>query len=661
MKKILIIATTPFMHDGLTRVILETIDRADRTQAQLYLVPGMGFTHEFEREIRERNIPFFPVPNRAYDPLHYYPALIKVLRSEKYDAVHIHGNSATMAFDLLLAALAGIPVRISHIHNTATNHPALHAAVKPLLNAVVTDPAACSVPAGKWLYTKPFTLVKNGIDPERFAFDAEARERVRRELGLSDALVIGHVGRFRRQKNHEFLLEIFDEIAGRRPDAVLLLIGEGELLEEIREKVRTTGLAEKVIFCGTTDRISDYYMAMDVFLLPSLYEGLGIAAVEAQAAALPAVLSDEVPEEAVFEENVKRLPLSESAAVWAETVIGNAGGERGDRREDVRRAGYDAADLTRTLDALWHLPEKGPSGLRISVVMAVHNGMKYLAEQLDSVRAQTCPPEEVIISDDGSSDGSAEFISSYIKQYGLSGWRLVRQEKALGAGGNFAAALAEASGDIIFLADQDDVWLPEKIGTMTAAFSDPGVSLAVSSIRYMDGSGREKHIKTQLSCRRDHEVSLAESLAVCSYLGMSMAFRREVFERADRTLWEKSSHDWALLLSAHALGRVLFLGKACQFYRQHEDNASGIRGGSRKERRLNLIGRQRQHVHCAAECAKTAEAGRAAEGAERFLAVRERLVREGRTAGLLRMCFLYGKHGYTARTFAADVVSSLPG
>ena len=659
MKKILIIATTPMQHDGLTKVIFETIDRADRALVRLYLVPGMGFAPGFEQKIKEKGVVCLPVPDRAGQLPFYLAALYSAMRREHFDAVHVHGNSATMAFDLVPAYLLGVPVRISHVHNTVTAHPALHRILKPLLNLLATDPAACSSPAGEWLYNTPFTVVKNGINPDAFAYDRAVRERIRGELGIGEAFAAGHIGRFTRQKNHDFLMDVFAAIAERRPDSVLLLVGEGELEAAVREKAAKLGITSKVLFCGTTDAVSGLYMAMDVFLLPSLYEGLGIAAVEAQAAGLPAVLSDEVPEEAVFEENVLRLPFGAGPSGWAEAALAMDIRERPDRRADVRNAGYDISDMGETLAKLWHLKKRVPGGVKTSVVMAVFNGKKYLKEQLDSIREQTCPPDEVIISDDGSSDGTPEFISSYIIEHGLAGWRLMRHESPAGVGANFKAAFSEASGGIIFPADQDDIWLPDKIERMTAAFSDPETMLAVSSIRYMDAGGNEKRIRTQLSCRRDHTVSLKESFAVCSYLGMSMAMRREVFERADRTLWAKSSHDWALLLAAHEMGNVVFLGQPGQFYRQHEGNASGIRAGGRRERRLALIGRQRRHAAAAAAFSENDAVRSAAAAAECFYGAREKAVLCGSPLRLARMMVLYGRHGFTARAFVGDVFSSL--
>lgn len=659
MKKILIIATTPLQHDGLTRVILETIERADRSRAQLFLVPGMGFAPGFEQKIKEKGVVCLPVPDRAGRLPFYIAALLRIMNREQFDTVHIHGNSATMAFDLVPAVLAGIPIRVAHVHNTVTNHPALHAILKPLLNMLVTDPAACSSPAGKWLYKKKFTVVKNGINPEEFAFDPEARARVREKLGIEDAFVVGHVGRFTRQKNHDFLLDIFARIVEMRPDAVLLLVGEGELMPAVKEKAKKLGLLSKVIFYGTTDSVSDLYMAMDVFLLPSLYEGLGIAAVEAQAAGLPAVLSGEVPEEAAFEENVLHLPLSAGPESWAKAALARDITDRPDRRADVMRAGYDIKDMENTLETLWHLPKKRPDGMKISVVMAVYNGKKYLKEQLDSIREQTNLPDEVIISDDGSTDGTPELISSYIKEHGLEGWRLVRQKGSLGVGGNYAAALKGATGDLIFLADQDDLWLPDKIERMAAAFSDPDTMLAVSSIRYMDAAGNEMRIKTQLSNRKDHKISLRESFAVCSYLGMSMAMRRKIPEQADRTLWEQSSHDWALLLEAHSMGNVVFLGHPGQFYRQHEGNASGIRGGDRLENRLELVRRQKRHVSAAAAFSRNEAVRAEAKEAERFLAAREKALLAGSPVRFARMFFLYRSRRCTLRTFIGDVFASL--
>ncbi|MCR5294626.1 MAG: glycosyltransferase [Lachnospiraceae bacterium] len=665
MKKLLIIATTPMQYDGLTGVLIQTIDRADRSRVELHLVPGMGFMGDYEEKMKNRGVLIHPVPDRARKLPAYMKALFLLLRREKYDVLHVHGNSATMAFEMAAGWAAGVPIRISHVHNTCSAHPFLHTALKPFLNAFVTAPAACSEAAGSWLYRKNFTVVKNGIDPLRFAFDPAMRALSRKELEAGEAFVVGHIGRFSRQKNHAFLLEIFAELLKLRPDALLLLIGEGELRESAEEKAAKLGIGKRIRFVGTTEHPEKYYAAMDVFVLPSLYEGLGIAAVEAQASGLPVILSDTVPKETAFAPGVSYLPLSETPAFWAEKI---AGIPENSRREEawqlVASAGYDIRDMGKTLAELWKLPEPDslPSRIRLSVALAAFNGKDFIREQLESILQQTIAPDEVILCDDGSTDGTAELIAAFIEEHRPSNWKLFRRSSPLGPGANFRSALEKTRGDLVFLADQDDIWKPDKIETMAAVFFDPDIKLAVSSIRYIDRAGNEKLLGTRLSARKDHEVQIRESLAVCSYLGMSMALRREVFEKADMDLWEKTSHDWTLLLTAHALGRVVFLGKPCQYYRRHENNASGPAGQDRKQRRLFLIERQEVHIRAAlhSNCLGQEEK-EAARKALRMLLVRKRIVESGHPLRVLRMASLYRKMGLTFRTAAGDFLASVKG
>ena len=198
----------------------------------------------------------------------------------------------------------------------------------------------------KMMKTERFHIIPNALDMKKFLYDETGREQVRAELGLKDRLVIGHVGRFEEQKNHEFLIEVFREIAAAREDAVLLLIGEGELQDGIRRKVKDYGLTDKVRFLGVRSDVPRLWKAMDIFILPSLVEGLPIVALEAQASGVCSILADTITREVQLTDNVSFLSLNDSPGKWCEEVLSHIGYVRNQAVNekilaDFRKAGYD--------------------------------------------------------------------------------------------------------------------------------------------------------------------------------------------------------------------------------------------------------------------------------------------------------------------------------
>ena len=184
-------------------------------------------------------------------------------------------------------------------------------------------------------------IIHNAIDAGRFTYDPRKRESIRAELGLKEELVLGHVGRFDHQKNHPYLIAVFDSLCKSRQDTVLLLLGEGPHMEEIKEKCRLLGIEEKVRFLGNQKRPEDYYQAMDIFLLPSFYEGLPGVLVEAQAAGLRCFVSDKVTREAGITDQVTYLSIEQPAKVWADRIREAACYERKDTYQTVKEAGFD--------------------------------------------------------------------------------------------------------------------------------------------------------------------------------------------------------------------------------------------------------------------------------------------------------------------------------
>ncbi|MCR5485813.1 MAG: glycosyltransferase [Clostridiales bacterium] len=281
---------------------------------------------------------------------HIYRPALEFLKAHRYDIVHIHASSiAAPAFLSAAAANSGAKKVIVHSHVTGNSSKIMHLIMRTLASASmhrhVDVFCACSSDAANWKFApktaRNAIIIKNGIDTARFSFSPAIREKRRGELGIDNkTLVVGNVGRLSPEKNQIFLLRVFSEIIKKRPDARLLLLGDGKEREKL-EKESAALPKESVIFTGDVSDVPSYLQAMDVFVFPSLYEGFGIAAIEAEAAGLPVVASEGVPRETDLTGRVTFLPLSADPAVWADAVLKSADAPRTDGSEAVRAAGYD--------------------------------------------------------------------------------------------------------------------------------------------------------------------------------------------------------------------------------------------------------------------------------------------------------------------------------
>ena len=292
------------------------------------------------------------------------PNTLGILRSffrkhgSRYDIFHCNmANAACFYFPF--AKRAGISARILHSHqDKAADVPSHALRNTPLIRAGVpmaTHRAACSRQAGDFLFPhRNYRIIPNAIDPERFAFDPRKREEFRRRYQLKDSVVIGNIGRLTEQKNQEWLLEVLRILYQEMHlDYQLVIVGEGHLLDALMAKAASLSLERRVVFCGSLADVSGALSAMDVFALPSLYEGLGIVNVEAQASGLPVIASDTVPEEAAMGDYYFPLPLA-SPRVWARKIAATSLLSEAERRDPIHREniaarGYDlrtaAADL----------------------------------------------------------------------------------------------------------------------------------------------------------------------------------------------------------------------------------------------------------------------------------------------------------------------------
>lgn len=284
----------------------------------------------YEKEIKQLGGKVFHISNVKKAPSRYANELRVIIESGDYDVVHVNMLSAANIIPLRVAHKCGVKKIVAHSHNSSSPgilRNLMHLWNKRYIEQYATDYFACSKLAGRWMFKRGlmegerFHIIKNALCIDQFYHNQDVRNRIRKELGIKDKFVIGHVGRFEEQKNHEFLIKIFREIVSRDENSVLLLVGDGELEEQIRKDVTKFALEDKVSFLGVRNDVNRIWQAIDVFVLPSLFEGLPIVAVEAQAAGVASVLADTITKEVQLMNNVEFLSLSEPVEVWAECVI----------------------------------------------------------------------------------------------------------------------------------------------------------------------------------------------------------------------------------------------------------------------------------------------------------------------------------------------------
>ena len=310
---------------GLETMLMNYYRNIDRTKIQFDFLTHRPYRSDYDDEIEKMGGKVYYAP-RLYPQ--NYPNYFKWMKNffkehPEYKIVHSHID--TMSYLPLLAAKkAGVPIRIAHSHNTSLDRDfkyLLKQYFRLKINSVCTHRLACGEEAGKFLFgNRSFKVIPNAIDAEKFYFNEELRNKKREELGIKSEFVIGHVGRLSYQKNHKFLIEIFKELLKTEPESLLLLVGVGEKEQEIRNQVEDLGIDDKVRFLGKRSDVNELYQAMDIFVMPSFFEGIPVVGVEAQFAGLPCIFSDKVPEEVKFSSKTNFISLNSSVVDWVTSI-----------------------------------------------------------------------------------------------------------------------------------------------------------------------------------------------------------------------------------------------------------------------------------------------------------------------------------------------------
>ena len=275
----------------------------------------------------------------------------------EYQVVHSHIDAMSY-FPLRAAQKAGIPVRIAHSHSSKLDRdfklPIKFFALKSI-STVANCNCACGEHAGKFMFGhSDFKIIHNAIDIDRFSFNAQMRKKKREEMNLSDKFVIGHVGRYCYIKNQLFLVDVFLRIKKKCDNAYLLLVGKGEDEAKIRKRIQELNLEDSISLLMDREDVNELYQVMDIFVMPSLFEGLPLVGVEAQANGLPCIVSDSISEEVLITSNIKMLSLKRQAQEWAQEVIKTNTERNLCAREEIIRAGYDIKKEVKNLEK-WYL------------------------------------------------------------------------------------------------------------------------------------------------------------------------------------------------------------------------------------------------------------------------------------------------------------------
>lgn len=351
------------LRGGIQTFVLENWRHMDHSKVQIdFLLLDDGVTYKLEDTLRELGSSVYKLSGiwikKPQDFIRYRRALNVFFQSHHdYKVVHLHSSSKNYMV-LKYAKKYGIPVRIAHSHcigfQTVSKSQILVGNLfKPLLKYYATDYFACSEEAGHWLFgNQKVTVVKNAVDIDKYRYSPEKANEMRKKLQLEGKKVIGNVGRFTHQKNHIFLVDIFKELIDIDANYRLLLVGEGVLEEEIKSKARSYGIEDKILFAGFKTNVADYMQAMDLFVFPSNFEGLGLVLIEAQASGLPCYTSkDVVPMEAKVSDFLTYISLENGPKMWAEQIDKAwKKFKRETPEDDIAERGYSIVETAKQLE-----------------------------------------------------------------------------------------------------------------------------------------------------------------------------------------------------------------------------------------------------------------------------------------------------------------------
>ena len=361
MKRILFISHH-LNREGTEEFSMSVFREIDHSRFQVdFLIYSQAET-DYTREVETAGCKVWRVSSRRDSPWGWYQSLNVFFKTHasEYTAIHYNGNGLTAIAPIFFAYKYGIPIRICHAHSSSSagfHNKLLHYLLRGTAKRLTTHHFACSSLAAKWFYgTSPTVVIRNGIDTKRFAFNPQVREEARALLHIQPATtVIGHVGRFGVEKNHIFLLDIFAEYLKLNPNAVLMLVGIGPLMDDIRKKAKDIDVADKVLMMGERGDVPRLLQALDLFMMPSTFEGQPFVLIEAQCSGLPCLISDVINDDICLTAHVEKLALTQTADVWAQKIRSILHGYvREDESQTIEEQGYSISSTISYLEKVYN-------------------------------------------------------------------------------------------------------------------------------------------------------------------------------------------------------------------------------------------------------------------------------------------------------------------
>lgn len=361
MKKIKILEVIGSMDMGGAETLLMNILRnIDTSKFELYFLCYGNKIFDYEKELKKIGGTIIKIPTPSFNVFQNINQIKKVIKSNNIDVVHCHTYYNSM-YALIAAKKTKVKKRITHSHNTKSEEHAnilkkmYYCISKIIINFYSTDFLACGNDAGKALFfkKKKFKIIDNGIILSRFYYSNTLRDEKKKELKISDnRKVIGHVGRFEEAKNHKFLIDIFGEYVKEHQDTILLLIGDGSLHDEIEQQIKKNKIEDNVKLLSKRSDVNELYNIMDLFLFPSLYEGLPVVLIEAQTNGVPIVASDTIDKEADFTNSISFISLNENHKLWLEEINKKIG-KRNDNRARIEKSKYNIKNTVKQIEQLY--------------------------------------------------------------------------------------------------------------------------------------------------------------------------------------------------------------------------------------------------------------------------------------------------------------------
>ncbi len=335
---------------GLETMIMNYYRKIDRSKIQFDFLTHRPVTEEkdYDQEIKELGGKIYHISRLNPFSFTYRKELESFFDMHKdYKIIHVHQDCMS-GIILKVAKERGIPVRIAHCHSSSQDRNVkylIKSIYKQLIPKYATGLFACGKVAGEWMFGKnsKFVVLPNAIDTDKYIFSDVNRKLMREKLGLpNDAFVIGHVGRFSKVKNHHFIIELYKKILKQNRNTYILFVGQGEMMDEIKNNVSQNRLDSSIIFLGLRKDVPDIMQAMDVFVLPSLYEGLPVSVIEAQASGLPCLVSENVPLDCAITDLVKQVELDLSK--WEDALMQLKEVKRRNTQKEIKNARFDIKD-----------------------------------------------------------------------------------------------------------------------------------------------------------------------------------------------------------------------------------------------------------------------------------------------------------------------------